>query len=278
MNYSKTILITGSNGFLGTNLVNFYSNKYNVLTFTKQDNIEHILSKQPDIIINCAASIYDIDSMFDTNVVLVNRLINYTKNHKHTKLIQIGSSAEYGKKLSATKESDNADPVSFYAGTKAAATMLCQSAAREFNLSIVVARPYSLYGNYEKSYRLFSKLLAAFVNQQEMTLADGYHDFIYVKDFVIGIDNLVSGHYDNGDIVNYGSGIQTSNKDVLDIFVEIFGYIPRHIQIVDGMAKAFESKVWICDTSYAEHKYNFKTQYSLKQGILDLIKTKGITP
>lgn len=272
----KSILITGSNGFVGKNLIDFYRDKFNILTFAKNDNLDNILVKNPDVIINCAASIYDIDTMFDTNVVLVNKLINHIEKHKETKLIQIGSSAEYGKKTSATKEIDSLDPVSFYSGTKAAATMMCVSAACEFDLPIIVVRPYSLYGNYEKPYRLFSKLFNAFVYKEEMILYEGYHDFIYIKDFIFGIDNLVSGDYNNGDIVNYGSGLQTSNKEVLDIFIDIFGYIPERLHIHEGMAKTFESKTWVCDTRYSSTRYGFTTKYSLKNGIIDLIKSKGI--
>ena len=42
----RTILITGSNGFVGKNLINFYKDKNNILTFTREDNIDYILYYQ----------------------------------------------------------------------------------------------------------------------------------------------------------------------------------------------------------------------------------------
>lgn len=271
----KKILITGSNGFVGKNLVEFYQNKYDILTLTKEDSLENILSKQPDIIINTAANIYEYETMFHTNVFLVDQLIQYVLKTK-SKLIQIGSSAEYGKKEKPTKETDSLKPVSYYAGTKSAATMMCQSAAIEFNLPIIIARPYSLYGNYEKPYRLFSKLFEAFVNNNHMVLSDGYHDFIYIKDFIQGIDTLINNEYNiNGDIVNFGTGIQTSNIQLLQKFVDIFGFSPKCIEIKHSMAKSFESKTWLCDTTYAKQQYNFTAKYSLDEGIVDFIKTKN---
>lgn len=272
----KSILITGSEGFVGKNLIDFYQNKYNIFTLTKKDNIYNILNKNPDIIINAAASIYDTESMFNTNVLLVNHIIEYVKKSK-TKFIQIGSSAEYGKINRASKEDDPLEPVSFYAGTKAAATMMCKSAAVEFNLPILIARPYSLYGQYEKPYRLFSRLLEAFTNNIEMKLSEGYHDFIYIKDFIHGIDNLIHGDYHiNGDIINFGTGVQTSNFEVLSCFVDIFGFKPECITIDNNMAKYFESKTWVCDTLYSKVKYNFIPRYALKDGIMDLLSIKGI--
>jgi nucleoside-diphosphate-sugar epimerase len=271
-----TILITGSDGFVGKNLIDFYINKYNILTLTKKDNIENILNKKPDIIINAAASIYDNESMFSTNVLLVNHIVEYVKKFK-SKFIQIGSSAEYGKVDRASKENDPLNPLTFYAGTKAAATMICKSAAIDFDLPIVVARPYSLYGNYEKSYRLFSKLFEAFTNNAKMILSDGYHDFIYIKDFIDGIDKLIHGNYHiNGDIINFGTGVQTSNFEVLSCFIDFFGFKPDCITINNDLAKSFESKTWVCDTTYAKERYSFIPKYSLKDGIADLLSIKGI--
>lgn len=272
----KKILITGANGFVGKNLIEFYSDKpnINIITFIKTDNLKDKLNLNPDIIINTAASIYDIDCMFDTNVALVNKLIEYSKKTR-CKLIQIGSSAEYGKKILPTKETDFLDPVTFYGGTKAAATLLCKTIAQEFNLPIVIARPYSLYGNYEKPYRLFGRLYDAFVNNKPMNLYEGYHDFIYIKDFILGIDYLVQNDLAiSGDIINYGTGIQTSNIELFKKFAQIFNSKPDCITFMDGMSKSFESKTWVCDTHYAKTRYNFMPKYSLENGIKDFIKTK----
>ena len=98
----KKLLITGSDGFIGKNLVEFYSDKYSIITLTRNDNIKDKLGLNPDIIINAAASIYDFDSMFETNVILVNTILEYIRRTKN-KLIQIGSSAEYGKKSFASR-------------------------------------------------------------------------------------------------------------------------------------------------------------------------------
>lgn len=270
----KKLLITGSDGFIGKNLVEFYSDKYSIITLTRNDNIKDKLSYSPDIIINAAASIYDFDSMFETNVVLVNTILEYIRRTKN-KLIQIGSSAEYGKKSFASRESDFLDPVTYYAGTKAAASLMCQSLAMEFHLPIFIIRPYSVYGNHEKAYRLFPRLYNAFTKQDEMTLTEGYHDFIYIKDFIRGLNLFVENDFENyGDIINLGSGVQTSNEQVFQQFVDIFGFVPLQVEISQGLSKSFESKTWVCDTEYAKDKYGFVTEYSLRQGILDYIKTR----
>lgn len=270
----KKILITGSNGFVGRNLVEFYSDKYDVITLTRYDNIQDKLNQNPDIVINTAASIYDMDSMFETNVVLVNYILDYIRKTKK-KFIQIGSSAEYGKKQLPSKENDVLEPVTFYAGTKAASTLMCQALAKELRLPIFVLRPYSVYGQYEKPYRLFPKLFDAFTKKSEMVLTEAYHDFIYIKDFVRGINLFVENDFDSyGDIVNLGTGQQISNFEVLEKFVQIFEFRPLQIESVNGLAKSFESNTWVCDIEYAKNKYGFVAEYSLEKGIRDLIKIK----
>lgn len=272
----KSILITGSDGFVGKNLINFYKTKYNILTLNRKTNINEVLKLKPNFIINSAANIYEENGMFDSNVVLVNTLLNYVKD-TGSRMIQIGSSAEYGKKSHASKETDFLEPRNMYEATKAAASMLCVGIAKQYNLPVAVARPYSVYGNYEKDYRLFPKLLNAFTKNVSMTLNQGYHDFIYIKDFVRGLDTLI--HEDankmSGDVVNFGSGIQTSNFEVLDEFVNIFGYMPDCIQKQENFAKSFETNIWVCDTEYAHRKYNFFIDYNLQNGIIDFIKDKN---
>jgi len=275
MSKKLKILITGSNGFIGKNLVEFYSNKHEILTHTRKDNIKESLEKNPDVIINCAADIYGDSTMFESNVLLVNNILNYVKQNV-CKFVQIGSSAEYGRKQTPSKETDFLDPTTMYEATKAAATLLCIGVAKSYRLPIVVARPYSVYGKYEKNYRLFSALYDAYKSNKPMILNQGYHDFIYIKDFIRGINILVESDSEKitGDIVNFGTGKQISNFELLNIFKNIFNYIPNCIRLNDEMVKPFESDIWVCDTTHSKQKYNFECDYDLKKGIIDLFKEK----
>jgi nucleoside-diphosphate-sugar epimerase len=105
-----------------------------------------------------------------------------------------------------------------------------------------------------------------------MKLFHGYHDFIYIDDFVRGIDTIRQADKPLGDIINLGSGIQYSNQEVLELFEKVAGK-RAPVEVVPAMAKEFESEVWLCDTTYAKEKYNFETVYTLEQGIRDFLKT-----
>jgi nucleoside-diphosphate-sugar epimerase len=243
-----------------------------VSEFSRGRNITAALMvNKPDVIIHCAGEIYNADKMFTTNVVMVEEILEWVKRNPKTRLIQIGSSAEYGPVPRASNELDRIDPVDVYQATKGAATLLCQGYARQFDLDICVARIYSGYGPNERDHRLFPKLYRAFFHNEPMTLRDGVHDFIYIDDFVRGIDLLLGSTWPAGELVNFGSGVQSSNVDVLRAWEKVTGRTGA-VTYEHGLSKAYESLIWCCNTDYAQRQYGFKTEYSLEQGIEDFIR------
>lgn len=272
------IFITGSTGFVGQNLVDYYTLRgHEVYAFRRNEILTEVLDDfEPDVIINSAAEIYDPELMFTPNIVLVQIILEYVRKCKqYCRLIQIGSSSEYGPTDHATAEDTLLKPVDFYQATKGAATLMCQGWARFFNLPVWIVRPYSVYGPGERPHRLFPRLYRAFYYDEPMTLYQGHHDFIYINDFVRGID-LVLQHWDlaPGEIVNFGSGFQTSNFDLYDKWVKITGNTDAPVAKVAEMKKAFENNVWVCDI-VKSFKLGFDCAYDLETGIRDfLLKAK----
>ena len=267
------IFITGSTGFVGMNLVEFYKD-HEVFSFTRDQNLKDSLEYfKPDVIINSAADIYNADAMWEPNVLFVHTCLEYVKKNTNTSMIQIGSSSEYGKLDQASAETDRINPIDMYQATKGAATLLCQGYARYYKLDVKIARPYSVYGKYERPHRLFPNLWKAFNLDKPMKLYQGYHDFIFIDDFVRGIDILVRSNNDlYGDIVNFGSGIQYSNFEVLDMFEKVTGK-SAPVEKIEQVSKSFENDIWVCNTSYALTEYNFKIEYDLYFGINKFLET-----
>jgi nucleoside-diphosphate-sugar epimerase len=268
------ILITGTTGFIGRSLADYFGSSHTVIEHNRGDVRigGAIYMHKPDVVIHCAGEIYKAEVMFDTNVGIVNEILESIKEYTPTtKLIQLGSSAEYGPMPRASKETDAINPVDVYQATKGAATLLCQGYARQFGLQTLVARIYSGYGVNERPHRLFPKLYRAFFDNEAMTLRDGVHDFIYIEDFVRGIELVMSAEWPAGEIVNFGSGVQTTNLQVLQAWEQVTGR-QGAVAYEPGLSKAYESDVWCCDTKYAQEHYGFQTTYSLEQGIEDFIR------
>ena len=268
------IFITGATGFLGKSFVHHYSNNNMIFCHARGDNVVAELEMvKPDLIIHCAGEIYDNSLMVNTNIIMTHQILEWLKDHSTTRMIYIGSSSEYGKLDRAAAETDPINPIDIYQATKGAASLLCQGYSRYYKLQVAVARIYSGYGAFERERRLFPTLYRATYKGEPMTLRDGVHDFIYVKDFLRGIDCLLAKEWPHGEIVNFGSGQQTTNREVLQIWNSVT-QIESPIVYEPGFLKHFDTNVWRCDTSYAESQYHFKTEYSLADGIKDFILEK----
>jgi nucleoside-diphosphate-sugar epimerase len=271
------IFITGATGFVGLNLVEYYSKRgHEVYAFRRDEQLHECLHQfRPDAIINSAAEIYDPEHMFTPNIVMVQTVLEYVREcEQDCKLIQIGSSSEYGPTGHSTAEDELLKPVDYYQGTKGAATLMCQGWARFFNLPIWIVRPYSVYGPGERPHRLFPRLYRAFNYNEPMTLYQGHHDFIYINDFVRGIDLVLQEwNLAPGEIVNFGSGSQTSNFELLDIWEHVTEKTAPVAKVAE-MRKAFENTVWVCDIAKS-FRLGFDCEYTLETGIRDfLLKAK----
>ena len=258
------IFILGSTGFIGQNLVEFYK-EHSVIKFIRtMDLTVQLQISAPDLIINCAAEIYDKDQMWKANVELVRDCLEYVKANPTTKFVQLGSSSEYGPYQRATSEKDPINPVDMYAGTKGIATTLCQTYANTYGLDVVVLRPYSPFGPGERPHRLFPNLWKSFKLDRPMNLVLGVHDFCYIDDFVEAVDVILSSDKRTpGEIINVSSGVQTTNTDVLQMFREITGK-QGVVTVVD---KFTTPPVWQADISHIKSKYGWTPKHTLADGI-----------
>lgn len=262
------ILITGIGGFIGSNLSCFFHQRgHHVIGHERgQDLVSQLNSFSPDIILHCAAEIYNVEQMFDSNIVMTWQCLDYVRKNSNTcRMIYFGSSSEYGWRDCVTAESTVILPHTAYAGTKAAGTYMCQGWATEFNLDIVTMRLYSIYGPGEKTHRLFPNLWRAFRLNSPMTLVEGVHDFVYIDDVINAVDLVVNHHARTpGEIINVASGKEYLNSQVLKIFEDVTG----HQAPVTFLADKFVTQpVWLGNNNHLCTKYGWKINYDLYQGV-----------
>ena len=171
------ILITGSNGLLGQKLVALLANKegitllatskganrisnsngyqYQSLDITNEDEVAAIFNTfKPNTIINTAA-MTNVDSCeslqkecWELNVTAVEFLIKYAEQHQ-AHLIHLSTDFVFDGENSPYKETDQANPLSYYGKSKLAAEKLVQQANTQWS----IVRTIIVYGVAENMSR-----------------------------------------------------------------------------------------------------------------------------
>ena len=270
----QKIVLIGSNGFFGKNIISFFKRKYSIKKINRKNSIKKINFKNYDIIINAAADVYNENLMFKNNTLLVSDILNkIIKENKNIKLIHFGTSGEYGAVNKKSKESDLIIPRTVYEATKAAASMLVQGYSKKFRITSLIIRPFSIYGLHENKTRIMPNIFRHFLSNQKLNIYDGFHDYVYINDLMLCIYKLISNNRikNYGEIVNFGSGKQFSNLQILKFCEKAFGRKSK-AKYIPGFKKKYDKKIWCSNNSYLLKNFKFRFKYSLQNGIQEYIK------
>jgi len=191
------ILITGSSGFIGRNLVEKFKDKYSIFypTHAELDLLDEskpsnfISRNKIDTIIHCAnKGDYGITSFgYSNDNVRMFRNITESSS-KVSKIIFLGSGAEYGKErnLKNVRESDfgKVVPKNKYGYEK----FLCSRIIERSSDNIVNLRLFGVYGKDEKRRFISTSIKKNLENHSIIIKQNVYFDYLYVDDLVKIID------------------------------------------------------------------------------------------
>jgi len=273
------IFITGRNGFIATNLrLRFEKDGHDIGSSSQGDDISSkLIAFHPDVICHLAMEGLNADKMVESNILLTHKILEYCRHNIIQKLLIFGSSSEYGRKTQPITENDVLEPQTMYEGTKACATLLARSYAYTYKIPTVVIRPMSIYGPYEKNYKLMTRLF----NKNIQYLNNANHDWTYIDDFVEATIRIMN-YKDTEifDIVNIGIGVQRTNCEVVKIVESIIGDKVGFIKD-DSKGKEYDSMNWVCDPTHLKTKYGYECKTTLEEGLskyYDWLKNSLILP
>jgi len=259
--------LTGHSGFLGQHLREKIHD--NIYLFNRGGLVSSITDYKPDYIFHLAADIYDKKKMFESNIKLTYDLLEEARKLPELKaFIYIGSSSEYGRKDHPMKETDYLDPTNMYEATKGSGTLLCQAYARDYGVPAMIARPFSLYGQHEPEHRFIPTIISSIRKNRLLKIAPGSHDFIHIDDFIDGL-LLLANNPQKGEIYNFGTGIQTQNKDLVYLIEKIMNKEARK-QFIHKIHD-YDTDIWVADVSKAG-SIGWKPKISLIEGLTRVIE------
>lgn len=242
----KTVLITGGTGFLGSHIIEeLLLQKYEVIALKRSssnlsrcmnfvdkvrwiccDNIEdaeqEILNSHPNILIHAAwngVKASDRDNWVEQgkNLSFLSALLEIVKKANITKIIALGSQAEYGNFEGVIDETHHCNPNSAYGANKVCASTIIKSFAEQNNIPWYWIRIFSVYGPREEKNWLIPATINNLLHLKTMDLTpcEQRYDYLYTKDFTNGIFRVVNNSNVESGIYNMSSGQSTKIKDIL---------------------------------------------------------------
>lgn len=299
----QNILLTGASGFLGANLLKRlldFSDRIHILVRPNSDlwriqditsyvslhrvdlenfsELEQVIQGiSPSVIFHTAAEGVSSAHRNDRKTLLCNvlgtfNLLKATESIDYEYFLHFGGSSEYAKIDHPLRETDRIAPSTFYGVTKASSTLLAEQYAQETGKPLCVLRPFSIYGPLESSRRLIPTVFdAAYTGRALQLTTPGYaRDYIYVEDVVDACLYFWKKKI-AGEIINIGTGVQTTNEKVVAMIEEITG---KKVLLLQGAYAPHRSdrKIWKADISKAK-AYGWNSHYSLQEGLEAYAKT-----
>lgn len=235
----KRLLITGSNGFIGKYLTEYYRNKYDVIgldIIDDKNNLDNFIkvdiSKKEDLekalfsinfnyVIHCAAISHnreDENAIYNINVKGSNNLFEVIDSKEVESLIFFSSITVYGEcgNNNFVTEKQNYKPISKYGRSK----MLAEQKLSNYNYNHTIFRFPAIYT--ESTYNDIQKriLFKTFRNKEYgVVIGSGNqkHSFCFIKNIPVAIDLIfedvsLTKHqiYHVADVKSY------STKDILE--------------------------------------------------------------
>ena len=252
----KNILITGSDGFVGSHLVErlleencnirafvFYNssnkwgwldslekeqlNKINVIAGDIRDyNMVNKTVKGVDIVCHLAALIgipYSYiapESYIDTNVKGTLNIIQAAKINNVKKVIITSTSETYGSaQYVPIDEKHPYQPQSPYSASKIAADAIALSYYNSFNTPVSIIRPFNIYGPRQSARAVIPTIITQILQKTdkiELGNLTSTRDFTYVKDTCEAYVKSIKTDNIEGEIINIGNSKEISIKDLAE--------------------------------------------------------------
>jgi len=283
----KQIVITGHNGFLGSNLLSkLISEKYKIIgiskTIKKNNSIKQIKRnilniKDSDIAKNSCiihlAAITNVaycekypEECYKVNAIATQKILEIARK-KNCSLIYPSTSHVYAipHKL-PIKEAHPTNATSVYSESKISGEKLCETYSKSYGLNISVLRLFSTYGPKNSEYKVESRIITQLLSNKSIKIGNlsPKRDFVYIDD-VIRAFQIVMKNLKGFNTYNVGSERSYSIQEICNILKKLSG--KKNPIIVDKTKlRKNDIKNVVSDCSKIK-KLGWKPRVSINKGL-----------
>lgn len=282
----KTIAVTGSNGFIGKQLIPVLKSLgYSVVEISRDKglNIAEWTSVKDlpkcDVIIHLAAKTFVPDSFdnprafYDVNQTVTLNAMELARIWK-AKIIHMSSYFYGPPQYLPVDENHPLHPHNPYAQTKLISENIVAGYGRDFNLSGIIFRLFNIYGPNQDESFLIPTILKQ-VKEGRLVLKDPRpkRDFIHVSDVVDAIVTSIEIEFNSLDIVNLGSGVSYSVEEIVDCFKK---YTEQPLEVIyTNEYRKGEVLDSVSSNSKILSLLGWRPKISIEKGILQLLKNES---
>lgn len=293
-----SILILGSEGFIGNHLVNHFTEAaYQVTgcdlyetslrgnyTYYKVSRLspewEELFGSRPfDFCVNAAGSgnvPYSMShpvSDFEANTLDTIRVLDAVRRYNPAcRYLHLSSAAVYGNPSSLpVKETSPTSPLSPYGFHKLMSEQVCLEYCRIYGLRTAILRPFSVYGEGLRK-QIFWDICTRLKYASSIELfgtGKESRDFLHISDLSVLVQKVLDQSDFTCSIYNAGSGVETTLQSVA-------GFVEKNFRgekkiTFSGETRKGDPLNWKADIS-AIKKLGFLPALKLEEGITNYIK------
>jgi len=265
------ILVTGANGFLGSNICNLLSKEHNIFAVSRRfdkldkNNLiciraemsnyiilnESVKNSNIDIVIHCAwmggNSSLDVNELWQIeNIYYSKELLEICKLNNIKHFIGFGSSAEFGEQYKKFNEETICKPNTMYGVSKNCFKQISETFCRNNNISHTWVRPVYTYGPNDVETRLIPKTILSLLRNQNLTLnkCSSVIDYLFVQDFALAIKTIVEEKLPGSFVIC--SDQETQVKSVVQL---IYDKIKPNCDLIFDENKSVLGHSYVCGSS-----------------------------
>ncbi|WP_026803581.1 NAD-dependent epimerase/dehydratase family protein [Aliarcobacter lanthieri] len=278
------LLITGSNGYLGSNFINQYKNKYIFEKFSLlNQKIEDISFDDIDIVLHCAALVhqkieYSYEEYYKINVDYPVSLAKLAKQNGVKQFVFISTIAVYGENEELLNENTSCNPITPYGKSKLEAEkQLLELNDDYFIVSII--RPPMIYGknapgNIDSLVKLVKNISIIPLGKIE-----NKRSFIFIKNLLHIINEVITQEKQGIFLACDDEPLSTSR--LIELIARNLGKkiylvkIPFFESLLKLVKPSFHKRLYgnlEVDNTITKEKLNLKNPYSSEDGIRLMIE------